>query len=417
MLVPKQRFDYLEEVGHAASPVARPRRVPAPDAPAIEVSVVMPCLDEADTLATCIRKAQAAMEEAGIVGEVVVADNGSGDGSQRIAEQLGARVVQVARRGYGAALMGGVAETRGRYIVMGDADDSYDFRELPRLVAELRKGADLAQGCRLESGGGRVMPGAMRPLHRWVGNPLFSALARWWFRAPVHDIYCGFRAFTRGFYDRLDPRCTGMEFATEMVIKGALQRARIHEVPITFRPDGRSSHGSHLRTFHDGWRTLRFFLLCRPFWLFVLPGLVLSAVGLLGYSLALPGARLGPAGLGGHTLLVASLALISGYQALLFAAFSRAFAVTEHLVPTEGWATRLHESPVLDRGLLLGHLAMIAGVALLAWTTFDWWTIGFGELDYSRELRRVIPGMTLATLGFQTVLGSFFLGVLGMSRR
>jgi len=233
----------------------------------------------------------------------------------------------------------------------------------------------------------------------------------------VHDIYCGFRAFTREFYDRLDARCTGMEFATEMVIKGTLQRARIHEVPITFRPDGRSSHGSHLRTFHDGWRTLRFFLLCRPFWLFVLPGLLLTAIGLLGYGLALPGVRIGSAGLGGHTLLVASLALISGYQALLFAAFSQAFAVSEHLVPSEGWVTRLQESTALDRGLVLGHLVLLAGVALLAWTTFDWWTIGFGELDYSRGLRRVIPGMTLATLGFQTILGSFFLGVLGMSRR
>lgn len=254
-----------------------------------ELSVVMPCLNEADTLAICIEKAQRAMRGAGIEGEVIVADNGSTDGSQEIARRLGARVVPVTEKGYGNALMGGIRAALGEYVIMGDADDSYDFLEIPKFVDKLRAGHELVQGCRLPSGGGKVLPGAMPPSHRWLGNPMFSWLVQRMFNAPIHDVYCGLRGFTKKLYNRLDLRCTGMEFATEMIIKSSLFEVDIAEVPTTLHPDGRKAHAPHLRTFRDGWRTLRFFLMYSPRWLFLVPGIGLAIVGLVGYLLAMPG--------------------------------------------------------------------------------------------------------------------------------
>ncbi len=227
----------------------------------IELSVVMPCLNEADTIATCIQKVQRVFADHNISGEVVIGDNGSNDGSQDIARQLGARVINVPRRGYGSALMGGIAEARGEFVIMGDADDSYDFLEIPKFVDQLRAGSDLVQGCRLPSGGGRILPGAMPFLHRWLGNPMLSRMASVFFRVPIHDIYCGLRGFRRDFYESLNQRCTGMEFATEMIVKSTLANGKISEVPITLHPDGRKAHPPHLRTFRDGWRTVRFFML------------------------------------------------------------------------------------------------------------------------------------------------------------
>jgi len=384
---------------------------------ALELSVVMPCLDEADTLEVCITKAQRAMREHGIAGEVVIADNGSRDGSPEIARRLGARVVPVPERGYGAALMGGIEAARGRFVLMGDADDSYDFLELPKFVEGLRAGHELVQGCRLPSGGGRVLPGAMPPLHRWLGNPLLSLLVRVMFRAPVSDTYCGMRGFTRELYERLGQRCTGMEFATEMIIKASLQGARIAEVPITLHPDGRRRHGPHLRTFRDGWRTLRFFLLNSPRWLFLVPGLVLLGLGGLGYALALPGARLGGANLDAHTLLVASLALLLGYQSILFAIFSKTFAISEGLLPEDPRLSRFFEVVNLERGLVLGVGALLAGLGLIGHTFLEWRALDYGPLDYATTMRTVIPGVTLAALGFQTVLSGFFVSILGMARR
>ena len=296
-----------------------------------EVSIVMPCLNEADTLEACITKAQRALPEA----EILVADNGSTDGSREIAHRLGARVVPVAAKGYGHALMGGIAAARGKFIIMGDADDSYDFGEAPKFVEKLRQGCELVQGSRLPSGGGTVLPGAMPLLHRWWGNPMFSFLARWWFGAPIHDVYCGLRGFTKELSVRLNQRCTGMEFATEMIIKASLFGAKIGEVPITLHPDGRKAHAPHLKTFRDGWRTIRFFLMCSPRWLFLVPGVVLVAIGVAGYALALPGVRIHGAKLDAHTLLFASLAILCGYQSILFALFTKTFGVRE------GFAERL----------------------------------------------------------------------------
>jgi glycosyltransferase involved in cell wall biosynthesis len=340
--------------------------------PELELSVVMPCLNEADTLATCIRKAQSALTEHGIDGEVIVADNGSTDGSIEIAESLGARVVPVTARGYGNALMGGISAARGRYVLMGDADDSYDFLELPKFVEQLRAGNDLVQGCRLERGGGQVLPGAMPFLHRRWGNPMFSAMARSWFRSPINDVYCGMRGFTKEHYRTLDQRCTGMEFATEMIIKSSLNQARIAEVPITLHPDGRKAHAPHLRTFRDGWRTLRFFLLYSPRWLFLLPGLLLVLIGLLGYAIALPELTIGDVTFGAHTLLFASLAIICGYQSILFAVFTKVFAIGARLMPLDSRIERLTDTFTLERVLVLSAAVMLAGVVLLLVAVNHW---------------------------------------------
>jgi len=386
-------------------------------AAAPELSVVMPCLNEADTLAICIEKAQRVFADHDIDGEVVIADNGSDDGSVEIAEGLGARVVHVESKGYGSALMGGISAARGRFVLMGDADDSYDFLEIPKFIGPLREGNELVQGCRLPSGGGRVLPGAMPPLHRWLGNPMLSALVRLMFRAPVSDTYCGMRGFTRELYDRLDQRCTGMEFATEMIIKSSLYGAQIAEVPITLHPDGRKAHGPHLRTFRDGWRTLRFFLMYSPRWLFLVPGLILLALGALGYLLALPGIEVFGAQLDAHTLLAASLALMMGYQSILFALFSKTFAISVGLMPDDHRLDRFFEWATLERGLFFGCVAMAIGLGLLIATTLTWREAQFGPLDYATTMRWVVPGVTLTILGFQTVLSGFFVSILGMSRR
>ncbi|MGH9411528.1 MAG: glycosyltransferase family 2 protein [Vicinamibacterales bacterium] len=377
----------------------------------------MPCLNEADTLATCIGKAQRALASSNTAGEVIVADNGSSDGSVAIAEESGARVVHVSARGYGSALMGGIEAARGRFVVMGDADDSYDFSEVPRFIEPLRRGFALVQGCRLPSGGGRLLPNAMPALHRWFGNPLLSFLARQWFRTPVHDVYCGMRGFTRDCYMRLDLRCTGMEFAPEMILKATFRRERIAEVAITLHPDGRRTHPPHLHTFRDGWRTLRLFLLFSPRWLFLVPGIVLLLLGALGYALALPGVSVGRATFDVHTLLFASLAFLMGQQAVSFALFTKSFAIAEGLLPVDLRTVRFFQIATLERGLLLGVGMMLVGVVMLAFVAMTWWRASFGSLDYPTTLRWAIPGATLTAMGLHTVLASFFTSILGLHRR
>lgn len=377
----------------------------------------MPCLNEAETLADCIEQARGTLLEHGIAGEIIVADNGSTDGSPEIGRRLGARVVHVAARGYGSALMGGIEAARGKYVLIGDSDGSYDFSEVPRFLEKLREGYDLVQGCRLKAGGGRVLPGAMPALHRFWGNPMFSKMARLWFRAPIHDIHCGMRGLSRELYSRLDQRCTGMEFASEMIIKSTLGGARIAEVPITLHPDRRKSQRRHLRTFRDGWRHLRFFLLYSPRWLFLVPGALLALLGLVGYAVAMPQRRIGGVVFDVHTLLFASLAIVCGYQSILFAVFTKVFGMTEGLLPQDARMTRLFRIVNLERGLLLGGAVMLTGLVLLLAAVNQWRVEGFGPLDYQRTMRWVIPGVTLTTVGFQTILSSFFLSVLGLSRR
>jgi glycosyltransferase involved in cell wall biosynthesis len=389
-------------------------RDPARDPAAVELSVVMPCLNEAETLGTCVEKARAAIDEVGIAAEIVVADNGSTDDSRRIAAAAGARVVSVAAPGYGNALMGGIAASRGRLIVMGDADDSYDFLELPKFVRKLREGNDLVQGCRLKRGGGRILPGAMPTLHRW-GNPMLSWLLRTWFRVPVSDVYCGLRGFTRAHYESLDLRCTGMEFATEMIIKSGLRPAHIAEVPITLHPDGRSRK-PHLRTFRDGWRTLRLYLLYCPRWLFMVPGLAMLCCGLLAYAIALPNLRVFGVGFAAHTLLFGSLAIICGYQAITFALFTQTFGAMEGLIPNSDRFKRLEDGFTVERGLLLAAVAIGVGAILLLFALNEWRVHDFGRLNYTTTMRLVVPGVTLIVLGAQTMFASFFLTVLSLGR-
>lgn len=383
----------------------------------VELSVVMPCLNEADTLEACILAAQQALAANGIAGEIIVADNGSEDGSREVASRLGARVVGVAKRGYGSALMGGIAAAHGRYILMGDADESYDFAEIPRFLAKLREGYDLVQGCRLPNGGGVVERGAMPFLHRWLGNPLFSYFARSWFKAPINDVHCGMRAFTKSLYHRLDQQCTGMEFASENIIKASLLRARIAEVPITLHPDGRVAHPPHLKTFRDGWRHLRFYLMFSPRWLFLLPGTLLIALGVAGFCIAMPGLRIRGVTFDVHTLLFASLAIIAGYQSILFALMTKIFAIGAGLLPSDRRLERMFDFLDLERGVLLGVTVTTVGLFLLGMAVNQWRLVEFGPLDYSRTMRLVIPGTALATLGFQTVLSSFFFSILGLRRK
>jgi glycosyltransferase involved in cell wall biosynthesis len=382
-----------------------------------ELSIVIPCLNEADTLAACTEKALRALADLKVRGEVLVADNGSTDASTELASSMGARVINVSARGYGNALMGGICAAHGRYIIMGDGDGSYDFLEIGKFLEKLRAGFDLAQGCRLPRGGGQIVRGAMPFLHRWLGNPMFTALGRWWFRAPVHDVYCGLRGFTKEFYHRLDIRCTGMEFATEMIIKASLYHAKIAEVPITLYPDGRKAHAPHLRTFRDGWRTLRLFLLYSPRWLFLVPGFVLMALGAVGYAIALPKLTFGSITFDAHTLLFSSLGILCGYQSVVFAILTKTFAVNEGLMPADPRLDAFYKIVNLERGVMAAALILMIGLGLLVAAVNKWRLTGFGQLDYSQTMRLVIPGAMLTAVALQTLFSSFFISLLGMQRK
>lgn len=390
-----------------------PAAAPPPGAEPVELSIVMPCLNEAETLAACLRKARGFLERSGIRGEVVVADNGSSDGSPQIARDLGARVVEVAERGYGSALHGGITAARGRYVIMGDADDSYDFSALAPFVERLRAGDALVMGNRFQGG---IRPGAMPWLHRWLGNPVLSALGRLFFRAPVGDFHCGLRGFSRAAYARIRPRTTGMEFASEMVIKATLAGLSIGEVPVVLYPDGRSGR-PHLRTWRDGWRHLRFMLLFSPRWLFLAPGALLLAAGcavtlwLLGGSREVAGVVFDI-----HTLLVAGLASLLGYQLVIFGLFTQVFAVTEGFRPMPRTLGRLFRWVSLEAGILCGALMSLLGLGVLVAAVLGWRESAFGALDARVTMRQVIPASVLLTVGMQTVFSSFFLSTLGLAR-
>jgi len=377
----------------------------------------MPCLNEADTLEICLRKAKIGLKRAGVEGEIIVADNGSTDGSIEIALNCGVLVERVRERGYGHALRSGIAAARSRWVIMGDADDSYDFSDIQQFVEKLREGADLVMGCRLPSGGGTILPGAMPWSHRWLGNPMFSIMARTMFQCPINDVYCGLRAFTKEHVEGLDLQCTGMEFATEMIIKSSLRGSRIVQCPIVLHRDGRKAHAPHLKTIRDGWRTLRFFLIFSPRWLFFIPGSAIGLLGLVGYCIAMPGLRICGISFDAHTLLFSSLAIMLGYQAMLFALLAQTFAVNEKLLPETPGYRKFFEIFSLERGLLLGASSLLLGLVLLADAVLRWWRTGFGTLDYASTMRWVIPGSTLAALGFQTILSGFFVSILGLKRR
>lgn len=380
----------------------------------LELTILMPCLNEAETLRACILKARDFLERSGICGEVVVADNGSTDGSQEIARSCGARVVDVPVRGYGAALHAGSQVALGRYLIMGDSDDSYDFSALAPFVEKLREGHDLVMGNRFQGG---ILPGAMPWKNRYLGNPVLSGLGRLFFDCPAGDFHCGLRGYSREAFQRMDLRTTGMEFASEMVIKATLLGMKICEVPIQLHKDGRS-RPPHLRPWRDGWRHLRFMLLYNPRGVFLYPGLLLMAVGLALGLWLFPGPRtVGSVKLDVHTLMYAAAALLIGFQGVMFFAFTRIFAVVEGLAPDGPAFNRVFNVITLETGLIVGALLLAAGMGGTAYSLELWSDMGFGPLEPSRMLRMVIPSVVAVVLGCEVLLSSFFLSMLGLRVR
>ncbi len=379
----------------------------------MELTVVMPCLNEAETVATCVAKAVRFIADSGITGEVVVADNGSTDGSQRLAEEAGARVVQVKDKGYGNALMGGIVAARGAYVIMGDADDSYDFSNLMPFLTELRGGADLVMGNRFKGG---IAPGAMPKLHRYLGNPVLSFVGRLFFRSPIGDFHCGLRGFRRDSALRLGLQATGMEFASEMVVKATLANQKITEVPTTLAKDGRS-RPPHLRSWRDGWRHLRFLLLFSPRWLFFAPGLVLFVAGLvIGAVIAVGPLKVGGVTFDVDTLVAASAMVVIGFQAVLFWLFTQVYAGSEGFLPEEPKVQRLLGNLSLERGLLAGAAIGLAGLVGLIFSLTYWQANKFGQLNYEHALRLMVPSVTALVVSCQVILGTFFLSILGIKQ-
>lgn len=372
----------------------------------LELTVLVPCLNEARTVARCVSAALGFLRAAGVAGEVLVADNGSTDGSQALARQAGARVIDVARRGYGAALGAGIAAARGRFVVMGDADDSYDFTSLLAFVERLRGGAQLVMGNRFQGG---IAPGAMPWLHRHLGNPVLSFIGRLFFRVRIGDFHCGLRGFSREAMLGLGLVSPGMEFASEMVAKAALAGLPIEEVPTTLRPDGRD-RPPHLRTWRDGWRHLRFLLLFCPRWLFLYPGLLLMLLGLAGFAFGALGRVLGV-----HSLLYTAAATVLGGQLIQLALLTKWVGIVSGVVPPQRWLARLSPFLKIENGLLAGLLFMLLGLGVSVGLTIDWGAAGFGALDPEQTMRVAIPAVTLMILGAQVAAGSLFAGALNFN--
>lgn len=383
-------------------------------APDLELTILMPCLNEAETVVICVRKAAEWLRANGVAGEVLVADNGSTDGSQELATSAGARVAPIAAKGYGSALLGGIHAARGRYVIMADSDDSYDFSNLGPFLERLRAGDELVMGNRFKGG---IAPGAMPPLHYYLGNPVLTAIGRILFHSPCGDFHCGLRGFDRAAILALDLHTTGMEFASEMVVKATLAKLRLSEVPTTLSPDGRS-RPPHLRSWRDGWRHLRFLLMYSPRWLFLLPGIGLMVAGLLIFALLLPGAyRLGRVELDIHTLLAGAGFIVIGYQAVVFGVLTKIFAITEGLLPEDPQLSRAFRYVTLETGLVAGALQILAGVGGAVAALWHWRSVGFGNLEASQTMRVFIPAITACITGSQTVLASFYLSILGLKRK
>jgi glycosyltransferase involved in cell wall biosynthesis len=380
----------------------------------LELSVVMPCLNEAETVQTCVRKALGFFEEHGVDGEVVIADNGSSDGSQQLAREAGARVVPISEKGYGNALMGGIRAAHGTYVAMGDADDSYDFTALMPFLEQLRDGADLVMGNRFRGG---IAPGAMPALHRYLGNPVLSYIGRLFFRSKIGDFHCGLRAFRRDSVMRLGLQTGGMEFASEMVVRSTLAKYDVREVPTTLSPDGRS-RAPHLRSWRDGWRHLRFLLLYSPRWLFFIPGLVLMTLGLVaGVALAAGPIRVGDVAFDVDTLVGASAVLVIGFQAVLFALLTKVYAMEEGFLPHDRRVQRIIDSWSLERGLVVGGLLALAGLVGLVASLSHWQVHSFGQLEPRHSLRIVVPAATALIMSCQMIFASLFVSILDIRRR
>jgi glycosyltransferase involved in cell wall biosynthesis len=383
-------------------------------ADSLELTILMPCLNEAETIENCVRKARGFLDSRGIRGEVLIADNGSTDGSQAMAEKLGARVVPIPRRGYGAALQGGIEAARGTYIVMGDADDSYDFTALDPFVEKLRAGYELVMGNRFLGG---IKPNAMPPLHRYLGNPVLTGIGRILFHSASGDFHCGLRGFRRDSIVSLDLTSLGMEFASEMVVKASLRQLRMTEVPTVLSPDGRS-RPPHLRSWRDGWRHLRFLLLFSPAWLFFYPGLLLLVLGTAGMAWLLPAQRsAGGINLDVNTLVFTAVAIVCGFQAIVFYMFAKTYAIRSGLLPEDSLVSRLRSALRLEVGLVAGFVTLVIGLALATFALGAWGMRSFGHLNPEQSLRTVIPSATLLILGLQIMFSSCLLSILQLETK
>jgi glycosyltransferase involved in cell wall biosynthesis len=372
----------------------------------LELSIIMPCLNEAETLATCIQKAQWYLQEYDIKGEVLIADNGSDDNSQEIAIKMAATLVNVKEKGYGSAIMGGILAARGEYIIMADADDSYDFTKLNPFVEKLRGGYDLVMGNRFKGG---IKPDAMPFLHKYLGNPVLTFLGKLFFRSPCNDFHCGLRGFRKQAILSLNLRTTGMEFASEMVVKSTLNGLKITEVPTTLSPDGRSRK-PHLRTWRDGWRHLRFLLLYSPRWLFLYPGFFLMIVGLISTIFLLYSPRV-------HSLLYSATAIIIGFQLVNFAVFTKVYAIQEGLLPKDKKLLKFIDSFSLEQGLIFGIILFLLGGFTSILALFQWESVNFGSLNPVPTMRLIIPSVTAIALGLQVIFASFFLSIFQLKTK
>jgi glycosyltransferase involved in cell wall biosynthesis len=384
------------------------------DVPQLELTILMPCLNEAETLAICIRKSMRFLAESNIRGEVLVADNGSTDGSQDMARAEGAVVLDVPMRGYGAALLGGIAAAKGRFVIMGDADDSYDFSALQPFVDRLRAGGQHIMGNRFKGG---IAPGAMPFLHRYLGNPVLSWLAKLFFGVKAGDSLCGLRGFDRDAIRSLNLRTTGMEFGPEMLVRSALSRLRIEEVPTTLSPDGRS-RAPHLKTWRDGWRNLSFLLMYSPKWLFLYPGLLLLAAGVAGALLLLPGPIfIGEVSFDLHTFVVACVAVLLGAQSICFAVIARRYATTHRLLPPSYHFGSILDQLTLERLLVAGAMIALFGAAGFIWCVSQWASVGFGALEYAGIMRMLVISLTAIVIGFQLAFSGFLSAIISIPTR
>lgn len=377
----------------------------------IELSIVMPCLNEALTVGTCIDKAQRFLDESGIEGEIIIADNGSTDGSQHITEEHGARVVTVAQKGYGSALQGGFTAAQGKFIIMGDADDSYDFFHLMPFIEKLREGYDLVMGNRFAGG---IASGAMPPLHKYLGNPVLSGLGQLFFHSPAKDFHCGLRGFAKSAVEKMDLQTTGMEFASEIVIKASLLNMKVCEVPTTLSPDGRD-RPPHLRSWRDGWRHLRFLLIFSPRWLFFYPGALLILLGtLLSIWDFLSPIQVNQVVFDIHSLAYFNGMVLIGFNLILFAIQSRIYAHRSGLMPQPPSFDKLFQYFTLERGLIIGGLMIFIGLGMAVWALSIWGQTQFSNLDPRNTMRIVIPSVSIIIMGTQVFFSSFFLSILGI---
>ncbi len=378
-----------------------------------ELSVVMPCLNEAETLAICIKKAQDFFARENVQGEVVIADNGSTDGSIKIAEDLNARVVHVQAKGYGNALIGGITAAKGTYVMMGDADDSYDFSNMMHYLVKLREGYDLVMGNRFKGG---IEKGAMPFLHKYLGNPVLSFVGRLFFNSKIGDFHCGLRGFSKDAFHRMELKTTGMEFASEMIVKASLKEMKIAEVPTTLSVDGRT-RPPHLNTWPDGWRHLRFLMLYSPKWLFYYPGFLLFFFGLIASSILVYNPlTIGSVTFDVHTLLFTAVSLLIGFQFILFYGLTKVFTVENGLLPKSKKYDKQFEFINLEKGLIVGALLIIAGVVLSFLAYTYWQDLNFGNINTHNTLRLVIPAVTTMLLGVQVILFSLFFSILGLKK-